>query len=131
VQETFLNRDGPYGRCQHAADSELRALVASNGATQVRRYCLDCNQPVTDSISHALVLRQGQSIADLPIHADYRTSARCERCGTIGTGVENHHWAPRHLFEDYEQWPQSLLCPSCHEKWHQIVTPRMTERRAS
>lgn len=49
----------------------------------------------------------------------------CEVCGAEGT--HNHHWAPSALFgiED-EQWPKSYLCQPCHTRWHQIVTPNIS-----
>jgi hypothetical protein len=48
----------------------------------------------------------------------------CEVCDS--EGAERHHWAPEHLFEsDSEKWPTSYLCPPCHKKWHDIVTPNM------
>lgn len=56
-----------------------------------------------------------------------RNSRKCEVCGTGGAQV--HHWAPRHLFgEEAFNWPTSLLCQTCHTRWHQIVTPSMGQR---
>lgn len=51
----------------------------------------------------------------------------CEVCGSI-ENLENHHWAPRHLFGDSaDLYPISLLCKKCHLEWHSIVTPNMIE----
>lgn len=53
--------------------------------------------------------------------ADYSlNNPPCARCGAIGT--ELHHWAPKELFEDAEEWPQDYLCPDCHGRWHKTVT---------
>lgn len=58
---------------------------------------------------------------ELAIGADYsRNNPPCTRCGVSGT--ELHHWAPKELFEDAEDWPQDYLCKKCHERWHLILT---------
>lgn len=68
---------------------------------------------------------------DLPMWADGTTHMPpCERCGSTA-GVENHHWAPRHLFNDADEWPMSWLCRKCHQTWHKIVTPNMARTVAS
>ena len=57
-------------------------------------------------------------------------SLRCEVCKS-NKDVQRHHWAPWHLFgKESEVWPTSLLCQSCHRKWHRIVTPKMSDSPA-
>lgn len=70
-----------------------------------------------------------QEILDnLAIGANYLSDEPCARCGAFGT--EEHHWAPKELFEDAEQWPKDYLCKTCHEHWHKVVTiPFRTLRR--
>ena len=65
----------------------------------------------------------------LSVGSDYSlNNPPCARCKRLGT--ELHHWAPKELFEDAEQWPQSYLCPDCHSLWHStITTPFRTLRR--
>lgn len=48
------------------------------------------------------------------------TADPCARCGSNG-GTQLHHWAPRAIFDDAEQWPMSYLCPPCHRTWHQAM----------
>jgi len=44
----------------------------------------------------------------------------CEHCGE--QGAENHHWSPRQVFGDEaDEWPQSPLCVSCHNRWHRMI----------
>lgn len=51
---------------------------------------------------------------------------RCARCGNRGT--ERHHWAPRAIFgKECESWPQDYLCKDCHDQWHRLVTPQLTQ----
>lgn len=53
----------------------------------------------------------------------------CVVCGSVDH-IENHHWAPSHLFGEYkDKWPTSKLCRSCHIHWHNIVTPDMSKRK--
>lgn len=59
-------------------------------------------------------------IERIPIIEDYtNNNPPCERCKA--TGTELHHWAPRHLFEDADLWPQSYLCSDCHKRWHTVI----------
>ena len=53
-------------------------------------------------------------------------SEKCVVCGTLG--AEEHHWAPWFIFkEECESWPKSMLCPTCHKRWHDLVTPDMSK----
>lgn len=51
--------------------------------------------------------------------------AVCGRCGATAGTLHRHHWAPRALFVDADDWPTSTLCPPCHSRWHSTVTPGM------
>lgn len=64
----------------------------------------------------------------LPLWEDKTSNEPCARCESTN-GVEWHHWAPRHLFDDYHRWPLSPLCRKCHEEWHRVVTPNMSSRK--
>lgn len=37
----------------------------------------------------------------------------CDRCGAKQT--QRHHWGPKGIVPDPEDWPQSYLCISCHK----------------
>jgi hypothetical protein len=54
---------------------------------------------------------------------------KCEYHGCERTDTEYHHWAPRHLFTDAEDWPGSYLCGEHHPHWHRIMTPHMSQHR--
>jgi len=64
------------------------------------------------------------------LFAKRRAEIANRKCEVCGEGhAQWHHWAPRYLFgSEAEKWPKSLLCQSCHTRWHQRVTPRMSER---
>ena len=50
---------------------------------------------------------------------------RCVKCGR--REAEKHHWAPRAIFGDVEceLWPKDYLCKTCHDRWHELVTPKL------
>lgn len=51
---------------------------------------------------------------------------KCAVCGVLG--AEEHHWAPWFIFKaESERWPKSFLCPTCHKRWHDLVTPNMSK----
>lgn len=64
----------------------------------------------------------------LTVEDDYSEhNPKCVRCGARGTQL--HHWAPKELFEDAEQWPQSYLCRLHHQEWHDKVTTKLRTLR--
>lgn len=113
-------------RCLECKPSMHRGRAA-NGSWQVFMWCPYCQRRTESrNIPH----REVRNLEALPIAWDNTEEAElCERCGS-SEGTELHHWAPRHLFEDADEWPMSWLCVPCHLKWHQVVTPNMSERRA-
>lgn len=94
----------------------LERRIIANGANQVTAFTSNGH-----FIQHIKIKMIPPSIFEtLPIQKDYRlNNPPCARCGAYGT--ELHHWAPQHLFEDSELWPQSYLCKLCHDKWHLII----------
>jgi hypothetical protein len=51
----------------------------------------------------------------------------CARCGKT-LPCDEHHIAPRKVFEDAETWPTTVLCQECHLEWHRILTPGLCTR---
>lgn len=110
-------------RCDRPRWSLGCLAVARNGVARLAHMCLMCGSHQTDKVWRG-------SLDDLPIIDDHRDHVPgCARCGELG--VEEHHWAPRHLFDDFGSWPTSYLCRSCHQEWHRVVTPNMSQRKAS
>jgi len=98
----------------------------ANGTYQVYDHCNTCNGNANKStiISHS---RAGD-LALLELKGDYKKGMPpCDVCGS-GEGVEMHHWAPREMFEDAEQWPMGFLCLNCHTKWHKIINQKRYEQ---
>lgn len=97
--------------------------IRSNGVRIASKRCLACGYENATRGAKP-------SDVDLPLWEDGTSDAPCERCGSTD-GVEVHHWAPRHLFDDADQWPMSDLCRPCHALWHRLVTPEMGMRKTA
>jgi hypothetical protein len=89
--------------------------VTSNGTRLATLRCVACGLQMAN---------RGAKDDVMPVWYAEVAQAPCERCGST-RGCELHHWAPRHLFDDADDWPMSYLCPRCHREWHKIVTPNM------
>lgn len=104
--------------CKHSNFNYGR-VISVNGAVHVRRRCTDCHKIGDASLPHA----EHPFLDSYPILRDNRTSTSpCVRCGAHRT--ELHHWAPRALFLDADDWPVAYLCVPCHQKWHAIINQR-------
>jgi hypothetical protein len=96
--------------------------------TTCQNYTCNCPQS-GHYLKRSGVLRKptDDEIVTLPLCRDnYEAPTEpCARCGNVEY-LEQHHWAPRHLFgDDCNNWPMSGLCRKCHAEWHRIVTPNM------
>jgi hypothetical protein len=96
----------------------LVSVIKQNGIKVVKSQCLNCaessGQFPIDYIDPELC----------PIWTDHR-SICCMRCGALE--AEMHHYAPRHLFDDSDEWGTIPLCREHHRIWHKIVTPNMSQ----
>lgn len=124
-----ISKRQPCVRCHTVTDTQLVRCVTANGVSQVYWICLTCKQAVTNprqSIQHKKLKDAGVIIDKIPVETSYIGGNVCAVCGR--PNVENHHWAPRHLFgDDADVWPQAYLCPDCHRTWHNLVTPEMSK----
>lgn len=104
----------------------VQRLIARNGSVQLRGRCARC-----DAVHPRALSQDDWHPSEFPLIEDRTiSSVPCERCGERG-GTEEHHWAPEHLFDDFDEWPTSFLCRPCHTYWHRIVTPNMSHRVAA
>lgn len=83
-------------------------IIRHNGARDYRDICLTCGRRQS--------LPRGSIVLDICLD-DHRDSQPCSHCGTTGA-IELHHWAPRAIFEDPDDWPTAWLCVACHNLWH-------------
>jgi ribosomal protein S27AE len=94
-------------------------MIDSRGRDRYPYVCGSCGlrtQLFCKKIDVPYVIREGDASVIMP-----KKKGFCEKCGNFDY-LEIHHWAPRKLFSDYNEWPTSCLCMDCHKKWHQVVT---------
>src|SRR4030095_7909065 len=104
---------GPACRCERrSARYRVVYIIAVNGVRQYRLRCC-CGNVFTDPIAFAKL--DTQMVEQAEIIAHNRTAHRCARCGS--SEVEEHHWAPVGVFDDFDQWPTAWLCRRCHQRW--------------
>lgn len=102
-----------------------------SGYRWANETCEDCGEKIGGAIGTRRLQTLGLDRSALPIaNASVESVEVCARCGG-GDYLELHHWAPRHLFTDCDEWPQDYLCRECHAQWHAIVTPAMNARRSA
>lgn len=99
----------------------LGRLITRNGHTQLRYVCDHCSTLQLQNIPHATV----DDLAAIPIVKDHShrgafNEGHCERCQQFAD-LDLHHWAPRSLFQDADDWPVALLCLDCHREWHHVT----------
>jgi len=115
----------PTHSCKHCGGFGWRVGFYTDAAGKPKYpfVCVGCGKRTQGYAKRKVVERSGIEVQQLyPMTLPFI----CEVCGA--EGAENHHWAPYHLFGDEAgHWPQSFLCPSCHQKWHDIVTPNMSK----
>lgn len=66
----------------------------------------------------------------LPLFVDYSKDApKCAVRNCENKGVEYHHFAPRHLFDNADDWPTGYLCYPHHLEWHRKTRTGMFDER--
>lgn len=102
---------------------EVRRCINQGGHETFLYVCESCGERTTHFIRKKLVKSAGIQAKDIE---PKRARHKCEVCGSAG--AEKHHWAPCALFgNEAEKWPKSYLCTSCHRKWHDVVTPNISQ----
>lgn len=112
----------PGHACKHCGEAVWRVgfYIDAGGNPKYPFVCVACGRRTPQFAQRKAVERSGIEVLELhPMQLPFV----CEVCGA--EGAENHHWAPFYLFgEEADMWPQSYLCPACHRRWHEVVTPR-------
>jgi hypothetical protein len=101
---------------------QLGLTIAGNGAYQIRPWCRECDRWATGSVPVLTLNAKGFIASDVQVVADYRgTLGRCSHRGCEREAVEDHHFAPRAIFADADDWPRALLCVEHHQEWHRRI----------
>lgn len=129
-------KSGNCKSCKGDTEFSLHLQIFANGSKNFVWVCKLCDRrnpsnDLTYFIPHEKVKAKlsEEEIEQLPILMPDCFS-RCAVCGN--RNAELHHWAPLHLFgSDAEKWPKDYLCKSCHDQWHRMVTPGMSDREGA
>ncbi len=119
--------------CKTTTRGELHKFLMRSGADTFIWICSVCKRrnPFGDAIFISKEKVQGHLTAEqieaLPVVMP-DASNRCVRCGE--RFCEMHHWAPRAIFGQTEsdKWPKDYLCKTCHDAWHEMVTPQLRRK---
>lgn len=115
--------------CKHCGSTEVQRVrnVAANGASQVFDQCQYCGRNAHGGGKYLSCHETGPA-EQFPIVTDYRKQAAPCAVMNCGKGeTEYHHFAPRHIFNDAEQWPGAYLCVPHHLEWHNRLAAHMCD----
>lgn len=112
-------------RCGTDDRWEICRCINAGGHVTHLFVCGSCGERTTHFVPNKDVIAAGIAVGEIePVEPHHK----CEVCGA--KGAENHHWAPWALFgSEAQSWPQSYLCPRCHKRWHDTVTPTISTQR--
>lgn len=124
-------------KCLKCESEDLKIGITNtqSGSTIYPVYCNQCGDVSNKYIKKHVALEY--AITNGPLEyvetntakwmKEKQQEIKCEVCD-INEG-ELHHWAPQYLFPDADSWPKSYLCRACHRKWHDLVTPNMSNKK--
>ena len=99
-------------------DGEIFRQINSNGARVVVERCPICGR--NPNAGKPFLPVKDYDWDTLPLLKDFTPDApACEYIGCQNKGVEYHHYAPRHLFDDADSWGTGYLCMYHHRLWHE------------
>jgi hypothetical protein len=120
IERTRFKKHFHKFKCQSVDKVEVVRVINANGITQYRLRCCTLHRPPMFAVSQKLLSQNEQNHAMLIQNNILKYANKpCARCGNPET--ERHHWAPRYLFKDSEDWPTGWLCLECHQYWHKII----------
>lgn len=111
---------------------DIGRKVISNGTSQYAFYCTVCSAPFAwpgkhrgnylskETVAQLLGCQVGEIESQVPI-CGVAQGKPCSVKGCVTTETELHHWAPKALFGDAEDWPQTFLCRTHHKRWHDTM----------
>lgn len=117
-------------KCNSDQPVRLVRIISQSGVSMVYWNCIKGNHAINKPVKyipHVQIKSAKIDLETLPVASNYSGHEVCAVCGS--PYAERHHWAPRHLFQDADSWPQDYLCDKHHKMWHDIVTPNMSKVR--
>lgn len=99
---------------------ELGGVIKANGSVGFRVRCLGCGLESQDIGKSNLqkYLASGYQYTWTRTCYAHNDIHQCQVRGCSETDVEWHHFAPRNVFADHDNWPCLPLCRFHHQMWH-------------
>jgi hypothetical protein len=92
--------------------------INTSGSRVVVERCPNCGR--NPNTGRPFLSVKDYDWESLPLLEDLSLSASpCAVIGCTNTGTEFHHFAPRHLFDNSDDWPVAWLCREHHREWHE------------
>lgn len=114
--------------CKHSGKFSLVKTRIADGSWQARMCCGQCHNIYGSPVSQ----REIEMDALDEFALGYKNPP-CARCGHPDTQL--HHYFPQSLARkagtNPDDWPTEYLCSTCHNQWHQFVTPGLVKRIAN
>ena len=101
--------------------AQMGKVIAGNATVHVKIVCGYCGLNYGNQLykQPSIKLEDVKDFDNLKvIRDDIDQSKKCQYKDCNNSGYEIHHWAPRHLFDDADCWPQAPLCREHHTEWH-------------
>lgn len=117
-------------RCN--VEGKIYSQINASGSRVIVERCPRCGR--NPNAKQAFLPLKDYDWDSLPLFADYSKDAQpCGYHGCTNPGSEYHHYAPRHLFEDADNWPGGPLCREHHKIWHETTQTGsyITQRQAA
>ena len=109
------------GQWKFAPGIMLGRTLKINGTITHKIKCVGCGDTKAIKQHDAnLLQKRGYQIAFTILPTGLEDSI-CQVKGCGRTDIELHHFAPRSLFPDADNWPCLPLCVRCHKRWHDVT----------
>lgn len=112
-------------------DIEIGVLIKSNGVQEHRVRCTLCGRESSGIGKRNYEYLTLRGFIPTWCRTDEKLDTlRCVVNGCTQTGFEMHHFAPRNIFHDSDDWPYLPLCRMHHQHWHQMMDGYRWNRKA-
>lgn len=99
---------------------EIGGIIKANGVISFRARCLGCGRMTTELKKSDIPRLIDRGIRYAFTRETYAKADNhlCQVKGCGRTDIEWHHFAPRNMFPDADDWPYLPLCRTHHRLWH-------------
>jgi hypothetical protein len=101
---------------------DIVVVISSTNVRQYRQRCTCCGHVSGRSIAYGRLSPNQRAAAEVVYRSAPKEYEPCAYRDCRNVPTELHHWAPRALFPDADNWPQDYLCVKTHHpRWHKVM----------